>query len=210
MDSVERDPGDTHLLLQRVRAGDRGAFEELFARHRDYLHRFAELRLDPRLRVRVDPSDVVQETYLEALRRFEAYLEGSAMPLRLWLRQIALDRALKARRRHLGTARRDAAREMRLPERSSLLLAQQLLASATSPSQRLDRQESAQQIHRAVAALPEADREIILLRNFEGLSNGEAGQLLGIDPATASKRHGRAILRLHKLLFEGGMTEAPQ
>jgi RNA polymerase sigma-70 factor (ECF subfamily) len=63
-------------------------------------------------------------------------------------------------------------------------------------------------LSQAVAQLPEADREVVLLRHFEGLTNQEVACLLGIDPAAASKRHGRALLRLHRLLFAGGLTES--
>jgi RNA polymerase sigma-70 factor (ECF subfamily) len=208
MSDAQPDSAETVRLLQQIRAGDRQAVEQLFARHRAYLHRFVELRLDPRLRRRVDASDVVQEACLEALARLDAYLERPPMPLRLWLRQIALDRTLKARRYHLGTARRALDREVPLPEQPSLLLAGRLLAAGSTPSQHLDRHELARRLRQAVAQLPEADREVILMRHFEGLSNQEVGCLLGIDPGTASKRHGRAMLRLHHLLFERGLTES--
>lgn len=207
MSDARADSAETALLLKQVRAGDRHAFERLFARHSDYLHRFAEVRLDPKVRARIDPSDVVQETHLEALRRLKTYLERSPMPFRLWLRQIAYDRMLKARRHHLGTARRAIGREVPLPERSSLLLARQLVAAST-PSQQLARHELARRLRQAMAQLAEADREVLIMRNFEGLSNQEVGCLLGIDAAAVSKRHGRAMLRLHRILFAGGFTES--
>ena len=199
---------ETEALLRLGDGGDLAAFEQLFARHRPSLRLLVELRLDPRLRPRLDASDVVQEAYLEAFRRLPDYLERRPLPFRLWLRQIVYDHALKARRHHLGTARRDAAREVPLPERSSLLLARQLLAGGPSPAEQLDRRELARRLRQAVAQLPEADREVILLRHFEGLSNQEVGCLLGADPATVSKRHGRALLRLHRILFAGGLTES--
>jgi RNA polymerase sigma-70 factor (ECF subfamily) len=206
MHEVQTDSRETQNLLRQVRAGDRQAFEQLFTRHQAYLRRLVELRLDPRLRARVDPSDVVQEAHLEALNRLEAYLERPALPFRLWLRQIAFDRALKARRYHLGTARRSLGREVPLPEQSSVLLAGRLLAAGSTPSQHLDHRELARRVRQAVARLPEADREIVMMRHFEGLSNQEVACLLGLDPATASKRHGRAMLRLHRLLLDDGMT----
>jgi RNA polymerase sigma-70 factor (ECF subfamily) len=208
MTDLRPDSTETRNLLQQAVTGDRQAFEQLFARHRPYLRQLVELRLDPKLRARLDPSDVVQEAHLEAVRRLSAYLEERPMPFRLWLRQMAYDRTLKARRHHLGTARRAVGREMPLPERSSLMLIQQLFAGGSTPSQRLDRRELAQRLRRAVAQLPEADREVILMRHFEGLSNHEVACLLAMDPGTVSKRHGRAMLRLHRILFEGGMTES--
>lgn len=208
MTDLRPDSTETRNLLQQAVSGDRQAFEKLFARHRPYLRQLVELRLDPKLRARLDPSDVVQEAHLEAVRRLSAYLEERPIPFRLWLRQIAYDRTLKARRHHLGTARRTVGREMPLPERSSLMLVQHLFAGGSTPGQKLDRRELAQRLRRAVAQLPEADREVILMRHFEGLSNHEAACLLEMDPGTISKRHGRAMLRLHKILFEGGMTES--
>src|SRR5919198_1875777 len=139
MHEVRPDSWETQDLLRQVRAGDRQAFEQLFTRHQAYLRRLVELRLDPRLRSRVDPSDVVQEAHLEALKRLNAYLERPALPFRLWLRQIASDRALKARRHHLGAARRALGREVPLPEESSRLLARQLLAGGPTPGRELDR-----------------------------------------------------------------------
>jgi RNA polymerase sigma-70 factor (ECF subfamily) len=208
MHEVQPDSQETLALLRQIRAGDRQAFEQLFARHQAYLHRLVELRLHPRLRPRLDASDVVQEAHLEALNRLSAYLEHPALPFRLWLRQIAFDRALKARRYHLGTARRALGREVPLPAQSSVVLARQLLAGGSTPSQRLDRRELARRLRQAVGQLPEADREIVLMRHFEGLSNREVACLLGIEPAAASRRHGRALLRLHRILSDGGMTES--
>src|SRR5438552_743491 len=168
MHALQPDSQETQRLLRQIRTGDREAVAQLLARHRPYLHRLVELRLDPRLRPRLDPSDMVQEAHLEALNRLEAYLKRPALPFRLWLRQIAFDRTLKARRQHLGTARRTLTREVPLPEQSSLVLARQLLAAGSTPSQQLDHHELVLRVRQAVAQLPEADREVVMLRHFEG------------------------------------------
>jgi RNA polymerase sigma-70 factor (ECF subfamily) len=208
MDQVTPDSAATQRLLQQVRAGDRQAFEQLLAEHRPYLRQVVELRLGPKLRPRVDPSDVVQEAQIEAARRLDAYLEQAPLPFRLWLRQLAHDRLLMLQRRHVQAARRAVDREVALPEGSSLLLAQQLLAAGSTPSHQLGQQELAQRVRQAVARLPDADREVLLMRTFEGLSFEEVGCLLEMNPAAARKRHGRALLRLHKILSEGGLTES--
>jgi RNA polymerase sigma-70 factor, ECF subfamily len=202
------EPVETQRLLGKARAGDRAAVDELFARHRPYLRRLVQVRLDPQLRPRVDASDVVQEAQLEAARRLQNYLQEPALPFRLWLRQLAYERLLMLRRFHLGAARRSRDREVALPERSSLLLARQLLATGSTPSQRLDRQELSRRVRQAVAQLQAIDREVLVMRTFEELSYEEVGYLLGVDPATARKRHGRALLRLHKALSEDGLTES--
>lgn len=208
MDPVTTNCAETQRLLQQVRTGNRRALDQLLAQHRGYLRQFVKLRLDPQLRARVDPSDVVQEAQIEAVRRLDAYLEQVPMSFRLWLRQLAYDRLLMLRRRHVTAARRAIGQEAALPEGSSLLLAEQFLARSSTPSQKLDQQDLARRVRQAVAELPDTDREVLLMRTFEGLSFEEVGFLLQINPAAARKRHGRALLRLHKILSTGGLTES--
>jgi RNA polymerase sigma-70 factor (ECF subfamily) len=207
MDAPHADSEETRTLLEQVRGGDRRAFDRLLVRHRPFLRELVELRMDPKIRPRVDPSDVVQEAQLEAVRRLDGYLKQPAMPFRLWLRQLAFDQLLMARRRHVKAARRAVDLEVALPDRSSLLLAQKLLAGGSSPSQRLLKEELASRVRQAVARLGDTDREVLLMRTFEGLSFEEVVLLLGIEPAAARKRHGRALLRLGQLLNQGGLPE---
>ena len=144
---------------------------------------------------------------MEALRRLDDYLHEPAMPFRLWLRQITYDRLLMARRQHIRAERRAVERNVALPDGSSVLLAQQLLAGGSSPSERLAKQELARRVNRAVGELVETDREILLMRNFEGLTNREVSQVLGISPGAASQRYGRALLRLRSILVNSGLSE---
>jgi RNA polymerase sigma-70 factor (ECF subfamily) len=204
---TQADSEETRTLLGAVRTGDPQALGRLLTRHQPYLQRFVELRLDPRLRARFDPADVVQEAQLQAVRRLPRYLEQPHLPFRLWLRQLADDRLLNLRRDHAGTARRSVDREVALPEGSAAEFASQLLAAGSSPSQHLNRQELARRVREALARLPDADREVLLLRHFEGLSNPEVAALLGLTAGAVSKRYGRAVLRLHDLLFTSGLTE---
>jgi RNA polymerase sigma-70 factor (ECF subfamily) len=208
MPEVTPDSAETQRLLRRIHAGDRQAFEKLFARHRPYLRQVVDLRLDPKVRARVDPSDVVQETHLEAFRRLPDYLERRPMPFRLWLRKTAYERLLMLQRHHLQAQRRAVDREVALPDRSSVQLFRQLLAPGSTPSQQLARAELARRVRQAVAQLAEIDREILLMRNLEGLSNHEVAQVLEIEPAAASQRYGRALLRLRKFLLAGGFSES--
>src|ERR1700730_15595611 len=208
MDGVQPDSAAIQSLLQKASLGDRQAFEDLFAHHRPALRRSVELRLDAKLRARVDPSDVVQETQLEAFQRLPDYLERRPMPFRLWLRKTAYERLLKVQRHHLKTARRTVSREIPLPEHSSILLADQLLADGPTPSQQIAKGELAQRLRGALMQLPAPQREVLLMRNFEGLSYQEVACILDIDPATARKRYGRALLQLRHLLLEGGLTES--
>jgi RNA polymerase sigma-70 factor (ECF subfamily) len=208
MEPIVPDAPDTERLLGLVGGGDRAAFDRLFARHRDYLRKVVELRLHAALRARVDPSDVVQEAQLEAFRRLPDYLARRPMAFRLWLRKTAQERLLMAERFHLGSARRAAGREVPLTDESSVQLADRLLAAGPEPCQQLERRERARQVREAVARLSDNDREILALRNLEELSNREAAEVLGIDPAAASQRYGRALLRLRAELAARGLLES--
>ncbi len=204
MDKPPTDSDTTRDLLRRMERGDPQAQERLFAHHRPFLCRLVGLRMDRRLRQRVDPSDLVQEAQLEATRRLPEYLADARMPFRLWLRQIARDRLAMSRRRHVEAGRRAVTREYRLPDGGTFALARSLAGQHTTPSMHLARAEARRAVRRAVSRLPDGDRELVLMRNFEGLSNQETAIVLGVPPATASKRYGRALLRLRTLLFECG------
>src|SRR5258707_9626909 len=126
MAQVKPDSDETLRLLERIQAGEREAFEELFARHRPYLRQLVGLRVDRRLRGRVDPSDVVQETQLEAFRQLPSFLQRQPMPFRLWLRKTAQERLRMLERRHLEASKRAVGRELPLPDPSSAQQGHQL------------------------------------------------------------------------------------
>jgi RNA polymerase sigma-70 factor (ECF subfamily) len=200
MNENASDSEQTQRLLRKACDGDQRALSRLLERHRPYLRQMVELRLDPRIRARVDPSDVVQEAQLEAVRRLQDDPQPPPLPFRLWLRQLASDRLLMLRRYHVGAARRSVQREVALPERSSLQLFEQLVASGPTPSHHLNQREQSRRVRDAVARLPEKDREVLLMRTFEGLSFAEVAYVLRLDAAAVRKRYGRALLRLHKFL----------
>jgi RNA polymerase sigma-70 factor, ECF subfamily len=208
MDELAPDSAETQGFLRDAAAGDRLAFDRLLARHRPELRQFVELRMDPKLRGRVDPSDVVQETQLEAFRRLPDFLERQPMPFHVWLRKTAYERLIMARRQHVQAAQRAVGREVPLPDRSSLLFAERLWPRGSTPSRRLGRRELARRVHQVLAQLPDADREILVMRNLEERSYPEIACILDIDPAAARKRYGRALLRLHTLLAQDGLTES--
>ena len=206
MGALAADSADTRQLLQQVKVGEPKARERLFAKHRAFLVRFITLRADPKLRARLDPSDVVQEAHLEALRRLDKYLDAPTLSFRLWLRQLAYDRLLQLRRRHVNAKQRSLERDVYLPEDSSVHLAWRLLSAAPAPGSELVKKEFIARVRDAVHELPEVDREIVLLRNFEELSNQEAAQLLDIKAATASQRYGRALIKLREVLIGHGLN----
>jgi RNA polymerase sigma-70 factor (ECF subfamily) len=207
MSEVKPDSLETCAMLERLNRGDAHALEELLARHRPALRAFVELHLDRRLRPRVDPSDVVQETQLELVRRLDDFLRTRPMPFRLWLRKKAYERLLNLRRDHVTRARRSVRREVALLDRSSRLLARPLLARGPSPSGPLQRRELAERLRQAVAGLAEMDQEVLLLRHAEDLSFEEIAALLDIETVTARKRFGRALIRLQQALREAGLLE---
>ena len=207
LDEPRPDSADTRRLLDRAAAGDPAAASDLLARHRPRLVGFVEAHLDGRLAARIDPSDVVQDAQADLARRLPDYLRRRPMPFHLWARKTAYERLLDLRRRHLGRARRAVGREEPVPDRSSQLVARPLLDRAPSPSEELAAREFADRVARAVAGLAPADREVLLLRHADGLPFAEVGSLLGVDPAAARKRFGRALIRLQKVLAAAGLLE---
>jgi RNA polymerase sigma-70 factor (ECF subfamily) len=193
-------------LIRRASAGDATALAELYHHNRDRLRRMVRLRLDRRLQGRVDPSDILQEAYLDLAAKLPEYGRRAAeMPFFLWLRLVVGERLLRVHRQHLGAGMRDVGREVSLhrgpmPQASTASLAAQLLGQLTSASEAFARAEVRLQLQQALNAMDEIDREIIALRHFEELSNIEAAQVLGLTPQAASNRHIRALGRLHAIL----------
>jgi len=201
-------------LIERLRAGDREAFNEVFSRHRGRLRRMVEMRMDWRLHARLDASDVIQEAYLEAVQRMNEYLRDPTLPIFLWLRLIVGERLTRLHRRHLGPKMRDAGREISLyrqplPAASSMALAAQLLGKHTSPTQAAVRAERILRVQEALNALDPIDREVLSLRHFEELTRAETAKTLGIEESAASKRYIRALKRLKNVLaaLPGGLEE---
>jgi RNA polymerase sigma-70 factor (ECF subfamily) len=199
------DSGTTEALLRRVRAGDEQALAELFALYRDRLRQMVRLRLDRRLQGRIDPSDVLQEAYLDVSRRVAEYLAHPPAPFFLWLRFLTGQRLLAIHRRHLGAQMRDAGQEVSLhrgalPPATSASLAAQLLGRLTSPTQAAARAEMQVRLQEALNAMDPIDREVLVLRHFEELSNNETAAVLGIQKAAASNRYMRALKRLKDIL----------
>jgi RNA polymerase sigma-70 factor (ECF subfamily) len=195
----------TDDLLRRAKAGEAAALGALFAHYRDRLHQMVRLRLDRRVCGRLDPSDVLQEAFLDVARRFPEYAAAPAVPFYVWLRALTGQRLIDLHRQHLGAKMRDACQEVSLyrgalPQASSVSLAQQLLAGLTSPTQAAVRAEMQLQLQEALNSMDPIDREVVVLRHFEELNNVETAAVLAIEPSAASKRYLRAIRRLKEIL----------
>ena len=194
------EPSEIDTLVAEFRAGNEGALEKLFTTVRPRLQQMVSLRIGAQLQARLDPSDVLQEAYLDAEQKIERYLQRPTVSPFVWLRGVAFDRLAKLQRQHLGTQGRAVARECRLPENSSVHLAQHLAARTDTASAVLSRKEIHRQLQLAIDQLSDEDRDVILMRHFEEMTNLEVAEALGIKPTTATMRHGRALARLKKQL----------
>jgi RNA polymerase sigma-70 factor (ECF subfamily) len=198
---MDKTPGDATDPIDRLRGGDRAALATLFNGYRDRLRRMVELRLDPRLRGRLDASDVVQDAFLDVDRDLDAYLADPKLPLLLWLRLHVGRRLTTLHRQHLGTKMRDAGLEISLYQGArSAALASMLLGRHTSPTQAAQRAERMLRVQEALASLDPMDREVLALRHFEQLGRAEAAQVLGITQEAGAKRYFRALKRLKDVL----------
>jgi RNA polymerase sigma-70 factor (ECF subfamily) len=192
------------VLLDRLRAGDEQALGQLFALYSDRLWRMVYMRLDRRLAGRVDPDDILQETFLDVARRIGDFLDEPSVPFYVWLRFLTAQRMQLVQRNHFGAQMRNVNREVSLPPAGRSLAGSESLAGAfvsrlTSPSQAAIRQEMQTRLRAVLEDMDPLDREVLALRHFEELSNQEAAQVLGISKEAASKRHVRALKRLKEL-----------
>jgi RNA polymerase sigma-70 factor (ECF subfamily) len=205
---------ETGALLARAAAGDGTAWGELLAAHQTKLARMVAFRMDPRLRGRVDATDVVQEAFVEASAHRADYFRGQPLPLFLWLRGVVNNKLLEVCRHHLGTRMRDIKREHPIdvpgaPQDTSAALCAHLTAGLTRPSVAAIRGEVSARLAKALDEMDPTDREVLALRHFEQLTSAETAQVLGIQERAAAKRYLRALERLRKILAEmpGGLTE---
>ena len=197
----------TETLLSAARQGDADAINQLLERHRVSVRRLVEMRLDRRVRQRVDVSDVVQDVMIEANGRLEKYLDDPTLAFHLWLRQIAWDRIIDTYRRHRVSAKRNMDREQPMtaagnPDQSSVMLAAQLCDPSLTPAAKATQREIALQVEDAIEQLSDSDREVILMRHYEHLSNQEIAAALGLNDAAASMRYLRAVRRLRELFSD--------
>jgi RNA polymerase sigma-70 factor, ECF subfamily len=193
-------------IIARFRSGGDEALADAMAEHSPRLRQIVELRIDPRLSGRLDAADVLQEAFLEARKRLSRYLDDPSVLPFVWLRGVVLDTLIDFHRRHLGAKMRDAGQEVSLqgpvvPQASSAALAAYLAGSMTSPSQAAIREETTRQIETVLAGMGEIDREVLILRHFEQLTNDEVAVIVGVKKAAASRRYMRALARFRTVLL---------
>ena len=202
---------DTDELLVRAGGGDPAARSQLLERHRDRLRRMVALRLDRRLLPRLDPSDVVQEALAEAAQKLAGYLRERPVAFYPWVRRLAWEHLVRLHQRHLRAGRRSVVREAtpigELPDESAAQLAGSLVASSLPPDRRLLAAELKSRVMQALSKLSERDREILVLRYLEHLSNGEIAEVLGLTDGAVRTRHTRALDRLVLLIDRKSLEE---
>ena len=190
-------------LLMLARQGDAAVLGSLLERYRSYLTLLARVEIGRRLQSKLDASDVVQETFLEAHRHFDGFRGAGEAPLRRWLRQILATTLAGQVRRYLGTRGRDVRLEEQLAEtldHSEAAFDGMLVASISSPSQQATRREQSVQLADALAQLPDDYRDVIVHRHLEGLSFPEVSRRMGRSVDSVEKLWLRALGKLRQSL----------
>jgi RNA polymerase sigma-70 factor (ECF subfamily) len=196
-------------LLGQALKGDQEALGRLLEAEREALHRLAERQLAGRIAVRVDASDIIQQTFLEAFRNFPQFAGQDVRGLVAWLQKILDHKIAGAIRDHALLQKRNISRERSMDDSQggSTPLKQELDAGHSSPSQKAIRGEEAERLSQALTALPDDQREAVRLRHLEGWALTDIARHLGRSPtATAGliKRGMQALRRqLQKRKDEG-------
>ncbi len=181
---------------------DKDWIAEQFTRHRIRLLQVVRFRIDSRLHGRVDPEDILQEAFLDAVKRQRFFHDRISVFVQI--RQILLQTLIDVHRRHLIAQARNVACEVTYQpndhSRSSITLTRLLQARISSPSNALQQAETCFQLNQAIESLGQFDCEVLLMRHFEDMTNQEVAETLAIKPVAACKRYFRALDRLKKIL----------
>jgi len=206
-------PNESDLqLLNELKTSGEEKLASFFLEHRDRLFRMVSLRMDHRLRSRVDASDVLQEGFIDAAKRIQEYINAPSMPLFVWLRFLIGQRLAAVHRWHFKTQKRDPRRESLTPSQchppaDSRTIAWDYSESLTSPSETIAKAEQVERMTKILDSMEPDDREILVLRHFEDLSNNEAAAELNLQKGTASKRYIRALSKLNKAMQQENLAE---
>ncbi len=190
-------------LLHQARSGNSDQLGRLLEMYRHYLRLLARVEIGRNLQAKLDASDLVQDTLLEAHRNFPKFRGAGETQFVCWLRQIMAASLANLLRRYLGTQGRDVRLERDLAvhlDQSSRLLDRGLVAPISSPSQQASRREQVVLLADALALLPEDYREVIVLRHLEGLSFAEVGQRMGRSLDSVEKLWVRGLARLRQMM----------
>jgi len=193
-------------LLQEARAGDAATLGRLLENYRRYLSLLARVQVGQRLQGKVDASDIVQETFLDAHRNFPRFRGTSEAQFVSWLRQILAAKLATMLRHYLGTQGRDVRLEREIEnalDRSSVMLDRGLVAVQSSPSHQAARREQAVILADALDQLPKDYREVLVLRHLEGLTFPEVAKRMERSLDSVDKLWLRALARLKQIMGAG-------
>ncbi len=186
-------------LLSAAREGDEAARSRVLARYQAWVRLLARMQIDSSFRGKFDPSDIAQQTMLEACRALGKFRGTTEAELLAWLRQILAHVFLHEVRRYRGTQRRDVGREVSLAQtlaESSLRLDALLAGTGPTPSQEVSAREQVVLLADALARLPADYREVLVLRNLEDLPHEEVARRMGRSVGAVRMLWARALARL--------------
>jgi RNA polymerase sigma-70 factor (ECF subfamily) len=205
MSEFQNDESDVQELFSKAKKNDVTALNALLGRFREPLKRVIRLRLNPRLKGRIDDSDIVQEVLVDALAKFDNYANAPHLPIYLWLRKLTCLKIVEAHRTHLSCQMRDARREIsisqqNLAEVNSASLADWLLEEAPNLSDKVVLAEDLERMRDCIEQLCHDDRELIALKHFEQMTFSEMAAVLEAPRSTVGRQYLRALERLRDLL----------
>jgi RNA polymerase sigma-70 factor, ECF subfamily len=192
-------------ILVDAKAGDRPALGLLMVRYRNYLSLLARLRIGRQLQGKLDPEDLLQEVSLQAQKNISRFAGHTETEFLAWLRAIMAAVVCNDLRHFYGTRRRDLRRERQIMaglDETSKALDQNFVAQLTSPSQHAVREEQAVLLADAIESLPQAYREVLILRHLEGLTFSEVAHRLGKTENSVKNLWARGLARLRQTIKE--------
>jgi RNA polymerase sigma-70 factor (ECF subfamily) len=191
-----------NALLEQARQGDQEALGRLLEAQRPALHRLAKRQLETRIAVRVDASDIIQQTFLQAHRSFQQFAGQDVRQLAAWLEGILDHKVAGAIRDHALLQKRNVQRDRSLDDSHGGVasLKQELDAGLSTPSQKAIRGEQEQLLSQALSELPDDQREAVRLRHLEGWALADIARHLGRSPAATAGLIKRGMQALRRQL----------
>lgn len=184
--------------IQQARGGDTQVLGTLLENYRNYLIFLARLQIDPRICSKLDPADLVQDTFLEAYEAFPRFRGETEASFLAWLRQILATRLATSVRYYLGTKQRDVRLERNLHAQldQSSVFWEHLVSSASTPSLKVSRKETEAQLVQAMARLPEHYRQVLQMRHTENLPFAQIAEKMNRSIDSVQKLWVRALAQL--------------
>ena len=198
-------------IVEELKQDPEATLTKTITENRQALRRMIASRMDQRLRGRVDPSDIIQETLMEAHKRLGEYLENPTLPFLTWLFVLAEQNTISAYRRHIATKKRTTEREHAnyFDEPSEDAEGEVVICDLTGPAQMAEKLDRMVQLHKAISMLSPQAQTIVRMRFLEERSLAEIAEVLGISVDAVSKRAMRSLVKLSAYASELGLGETP-